>query len=175
MNKQTIVNSLSNNYRSFIKYINELTTDEYLYSFQQKWTAGQQLEHIVLCLKPLVQVFSLDKLIIEQNFGRTDRQNRTYEILLDNYLEKLNGGGKAPERFVPETISQNQREVLSEILIKLVQDLCFKIDSFTEKELDSLLIPHPLLGNLTLREMLYNAIYHVTHHQKLTEENLKHQ
>ena len=174
MNKQTIINFLTDNYNLFIDYINELTPDKYSYDNLKRWTAGQQLEHIVLCVKPLVQVFSLDKSIIEQNFGRTDRQNLTYETLLVNYIEKLNDGGKAPERFVPLTTSQNQKQVLIETLKKSINDLCLQIESFTERDLDSLMIPHPLLGNLTLREMLYNAIYHVTHHQKLTEENLKH-
>ena len=174
MNKQAIIHSLADNHNSFMNYINELTADEYSYSFQQKWTAAQQLEHIVLCVKPLVQVFSLDKSIIEQNFGRTDRQNRTYEILLKNYLEKLNEDGKAPTRFVAEAISQNDKQVLIETLTKSINDLCLKIQKFNDEELDSLLIPHPLLENLTLREMLYNAIYHVTHHQKLTELGLKH-
>ena len=174
MDKQTIINSLTDNYNSFVKYVTELTQVEYLHNYQQKWTAGQQLEHIVLCVKPLVQVFSLDKQIIEQNFGKTDRQNRSYQILLDTYLEKLKEGGKAPDRFVPETNLSNDREILIDTLTKLVKELCLKIDTFTDNELDCLLIPHPLLGNLTLREMLYNAIYHVTHHQNLTEENLKH-
>ncbi len=48
MNKQTIIDSLTDNYNSFVKYISELKPAEYSYSFQQKWTAGQQLEHIVL-------------------------------------------------------------------------------------------------------------------------------
>lgn len=174
MNKQTIIQSLLDNYHSFINYINELTPEDYLYSYQQKWTAGQQLEHIILSVKPLVKVFSLDKLVIEQNFGRTDRQSLTYEVLVNNYIEKLKAGGKAPERFVPGTTLPNQKQVSLETLANLIKELCTKIETFTEQELDSLLIPHPLLADLTLREMLYHAIYHATHHQKLTEENLKH-
>jgi hypothetical protein len=39
--------------------------------------------------------------------------------------------------------------------------------------LDLLILPHPLLGKLTLREMLYFTLYHVEHHEKQVLENLK--
>jgi hypothetical protein len=173
MNKQAIIDLLHKNYSSFITYIHDLSPGEYSFHNEEKWTAGQQLEHIVLCVKPLVQVFSMDKLTIEQNFGRSGKPGRTYEVLLENYLEKLKEGGKAPVRYVPEAITPNQRALLSETLTKLIQDLSSKIETFTEEELDSLLIPHPLLGNLTLREMLYNAAYHVQHHHEQAIHNLK--
>ena len=173
MNKQAIIEAFTKNYTSFIAYINELTNEEYSFSYQQKWTAGQQLEHIVLCVKPLVQVFSMDKEMIAQNFGLSDKASRTYEVLLSDYKEKLHEGGKAPTRYVPETVLPTQREALTEALLKMTQNLCSKIESFTEQELDTLSIPHPLLGSLTLREMLYNAIYHVEHHQDQAKQNLK--
>ncbi|MCW3083306.1 MAG: hypothetical protein JWP12_672 [Bacteroidetes bacterium] len=172
MNKQQIIESLQSKYHSFIDYINSLSTGEYVYSYQQKWTAGQQLEHIVLCVKPIVQVFSMDAAAIEKNFGSTDRISSTYEALLQEYTEKLKEGGKAPSRYVPES-SLPDREVLTETLAKLIAELNSKIENFTEQELNRLCIPHPLLGNLTLREMLYNVIYHVQHHQEITFQNLK--
>ena len=174
MSTQEIIQSLKSNYLSFTDYINELTPEEYTYSYQQKWTAGQQLAHLVLCGRPLVQVFSLDKAVIEQNFGKTDRLGRGYEALLEQYFSQVKGGGKAPGRFVPEAIAVDQKPLLMAALKDLIEELCAKIETFTDHELDTLLIPHPLLGNLTLREMLYNAIYHVIHHQKLAEEYLKH-
>ena len=55
----------------------------------------------------------------------------------------------------------------------LIDKLISEIDVFTENELDTLSIPHPLLGSISLREMLYNAIYHVEHHQKIIKTNLQ--
>ncbi|XZF14722.1 DinB family protein [Chitinophagaceae bacterium MMS25-I14] len=173
MNKQAIIHLLTEKYSSFIDYINTLSTDEYLFDHEGKWTAGQQAEHIVLCVKPLVQVFSMDKAAIAQNFGVTKRESRTYDVLLNDYKEQLNEGGKAPGRYLPATVSQDQKEILNETLSQNIKELCARIETFNEQELDSLLIPHPLLGKLTLREMLYNAAYHVEHHQTQAQENLK--
>ncbi len=175
MDKTSMLNALTNNHSTFVSYLNALTDAEYAYSHQGKWTAGQQLEHIVLCVQPLVQVFSMDKAMIAQTFGQTDRPSLTYDALLAQYLDRLSEGGKAPNRFVPPNDLQSQRKALSDTLTQLVNALCAKIANFSEQELDTLLIPHPLLGNLTLREMLYNATYHVTHHQNQAIENLKQQ
>lgn len=174
MNKQSIIDSLHQNYHSFVDYMNDLPDEEYTYRHQEKWTAGQQLEHIVLCIKPLVQVFSMDKPAIEQTFGSTEKPGgRSYEALMAEYKEKLGEGGKAPTRFVPKAAAPEQKEVLSGKLTKMIDDLGSKIQNFSEQELDTLFIPHPLLGNLTMREMLYNTIYHVEHHHEQAKQNLK--
>jgi len=172
MNQQAIILLLREKHNSFINYINELTPDDFQFVYKNKWSAGQQLEHLVLCTKPLLQVFSMDKKTIEQNFGITDRPGISYESLMRKYDEKLKEGGKAPERFVPNAISYEQKEVLTESLRQTISNLCIKIEKFTEEELDQLLIPHPLLGNITFREMMFNAIYHVQHHQQQAKQNL---
>jgi hypothetical protein len=173
MNKTEIKDSLEKGYLIFAKYISELSKDEFSFTHQSKWSAGQQLKHIVLCVNPLVQVFGMPKAMIEQNFGTTEIPSRTYDKLLADYLEKLNQGGKAPNQYVPEIVSENEKLELLKTLPKLIDKLNIEIENFTEKDLDTLCIPHPLLGKITLREMLYNAIYHVEHHQKMTESNLK--
>jgi len=36
--------------------------------------------------------------------------------------------------------------------------------NWTDEKLDNYLAPHPLLGKLTLRELIYFTIYHTEHH-----------
>jgi hypothetical protein len=173
MKKQEIIDLLTKNHASFVAYMNELKREEFEFAHQEKWSAGQQLAHIVLCVKPLVKVFGMDKEVIAQNFGLSNRESASEKVLFDSYKEKLSGTYKTADRYLPEVVLLNQRQDLTENLTKLIQSLCVNIASFTETELDSLFIPHPLLGNLTLREMLYNAIHHVEHHQEATKNNLK--
>lgn len=109
---------------------------------------------------------------LAKTFGRTEDVRRNYEDLKTEYLRKLKEGGKAPFRFVPETSDHGSKDELKDMLFVLIEELNLKIDNFSEEELDFLLIPHPLLGNLSLREMLYNAIYHVEHHQVQIRQNL---
>ncbi len=172
MNKQEIAERLTNNYSGFTNYMNGLSDSDFHYANGRSWSAEQQLAHIALCVAPLVHVFGMEKIAITQAFGTTERGSRTYEQLLTDYLAKLQAGGKAPDRFVPNNNPQD-RTVLCEELNKLINTLTTRVNTFTEPELDTLCIPHPLLGCLTLREMLYNAIYHVTHHWQIAVSNLK--
>jgi hypothetical protein len=47
-----------------------------------------------------------------------------------------------------------------------IDQLARRVNRFSESELDQLLLPHPLLGKLTLREMVYFTIYHAHHHER---------
>jgi hypothetical protein len=47
------------------------------------------------------------------------------------------------------------------------------MDKFSEAQLDEYVLPHPILGKLTIREMLYFTIYHATHHHLATLKNLE--
>lgn len=165
MNKKEIIILLDKEYGEFIEYIKGLSEGDYLFQPEEKWSAQQQLEHIVMCIKPLVHVFSLPQQIIYEQFGKTNRPNISYQELLSEYTEKLDAGGKAPLQYVPEIELKNRRHELLESLRLLINELKAKVDIFEEEGLETLLIPHPLLGNITLKEMLYNAIYHVEHHK----------
>ncbi len=164
MNKAEIKESFKKSYSSFTNYIDGLNKDEFTFIYPAKWSAGQQLKHIVLCVYPLVKIFGMLNTIIEQNFGTTKAQSRSYDILVADYLKELNQGGKAPNQYVPEIVLENKKSELIKTLLKLINKLNTEIEVFTENELDTLSIPNPLLGNISLRDMLYNAIYHVEHH-----------
>lgn len=173
MERQEIITLLKENHSSFIDYINGLTSEAFLFSTQQKWTAGQQLAHIYLSIKPVTLILSFPTLFIRLVFGKANRPTRSYEDLVKRYLSKLENGGRATSRFVPKMIAFNQKEKCCRALTKNTKVLCSKIEQFTEKDLDTLILPHPLLGKLTIREMLYFTVYHVSHHHEITKRNLK--
>lgn len=172
MNTSEITRLLQENHKAFIAYMTALGNADFMQRYGQKWTAGQQLQHITICVKPLVQVFSMDKPMIAATFGVGAGISRNETEMFNLYKEKLDAGGKAPERFVPPNVELSQKQTLTETLQKHIDHLCAALNTFNDDELDTLLIPHPLMGNITLREMLINAIQHVEHHHKATQQNL---
>ncbi len=172
MDKQKIKAGLKENHNSFISFISGLSDDAFLMNRNEKWTAGQQLEHIYLSVKPFRQVMGVPKFLPKLLWGKSNRTGRSYEQLVEKYLKKLADGGRATSRFVPKMVPINRRDSLVLALRNEVDALCNKLDNFTELELDSYLIPHPLLGKLTVREMAYFTIFHVAHHQGKADENL---
>lgn len=157
----------------FIGTINRVADADFTKSVNQKWTAGQQLDHIIKSVAPVNQAFALPGFMLKLSFGKANRPSRTYDQLVEKYHTKLNEGGRAPGRFVPAPVNVSQRSGLINKLEKLTASLSHRVEGFSEEQLDLLLLPHPLLGKLTLREMVYFTIYHVGHHEKQVTDNLK--
>ena len=74
--------------------------------------------------------------------------------------------------YIPKQISIDKKERLIKQLNNTVDKLIDKLNQKSEEELDTIFIPHPLLGKITLRELYYFTIYHILHHHKKIEENL---
>lgn len=172
MNKIKIIEKLTENYSLFSDYIHSLSKEEYMFTYMDKWTAGQQLDHIYRSTKPLARILLLPKFIIKWLFGVANRPSKSYEDLVKKYHSKLAEGGRASGQFVPNTISIIENKQLQNKIQFVLDQLIKSIQKFSELELDQLILPHPLLGKITLREMLYFTIYHVEHHHQLTKNNL---
>lgn len=173
MNKEELKKQLEERYASFVSYINALSEADFLFSFNnEKWTAGQQLEHIYKSVKPVTLAFGLPHWLMRLIFGKANRTSRSYEGLVSKYQKKLAEGGKSTKQFLPARVAFSQKQALINQLQKTVARLITLTDHLSEADLDTLLLPHPLLGKLTFREMLLFSIYHVQHHQKLTVDYL---
>lgn len=172
MKKTELVNNFYNNHKELIFYINALSHQKFMYTKSGKWTAGQQLEHIYLCLIPIRQALA-SKDFIHQKFGTIDRPVIERDVLINNYKTSLLNGGKAPERYVPGEVSIKQKKHQIEQLFDLLTQIKVELVDYSEVELDTLVLPHPLLGKLTIREMMYLMTYHAKHHLEQTKLNLE--
>ncbi|HLG40078.1 MAG TPA: DinB family protein [Chitinophagaceae bacterium] len=173
MTKEEIRNKLQDRHHAFVNLIVSLNDHDFLFAPDRKWCAGQQLDHIYRSVSALNRGLALPKFIIKLFVGKANRSSKDYDALVAKYKSKLDAGGRATGRFVPRPVQPGQKMVLKEKLLKAVESLCHKIDRYNEKELDYYILPHPLLGKLTLREMLYFTIYHAEHHQNNALRNLE--
>lgn len=166
-----LVELLEVHHRNFSEEINALTSDVFEFSWKEKWTPGQQLIHIQKSIAPVVLAFRIPRFLLKFQFGVTNRPSRSYDELVARYLKALEGRtATAPKAFQPTRISFSNRSRMVKRYQKTVQKLIKLTQSCSEKDLDYYVLPHPLIGKLTLREMIYFSIYHVQHHHKLTKE-----
>lgn len=172
MTKQEIQSSLQAHHAAFTAYISGLSDEDYLFSLPQKWSAGQQLDHIYRSVQPLTLALFIPSWILKLWIGKANRTSKSYEDLVAKYHLKLSEGGAASGRFLPEKATLDKKSVLIDKLTKVVKILAGRLEKYTETDLELLILPHPLLGKITLREMMYFTIYHVQHHQNLTKEIL---
>ncbi|MES2003653.1 MAG: DinB family protein [Bacteroidota bacterium] len=172
MNKDQLVSLLRDNHAAFLSQIQKCSDAGLCYAPDGKWTAIQQLDHIVRSVKPVNMAFGLPKFILQWRFGTANRPSKSYEQLIEKYQGKLQEGGRASGQFVPPAIGAESKQGLLNQLSDLVNSLARKTENISEASLDKYILPHPLLGKLTLREMLYFTAYHVQHHQALVEKGL---
>ena len=172
MTKKEIIKKLNKNHFDFVAMIKSLNDSDFMFSFDSKWTAGQQLDHIVCSVSTLKMAFLFPKFAMRLLFGKANRPSKNYEDLVKKYAFKLENGGVATGRYVPRSINLDKKKQSIHQLLKLVQELTEKVDKFTEEQLDLYVLPHPLLGKLTVREMLFFTIHHVEQHHKITLRNL---
>ena len=92
-----------------------------------------------------------------------------YDNVIENYLKSTL---QAPQTFLPEHINPDQKAKIASDILDLLASIEHLLNDYSDEELDTLVLPHPLLGNLTLREMFYLMTYHATHHSKQTKQNL---
>ncbi len=174
MTKEDILFQLKIQHKAFIDLINSLKEEEYMYSpAPQKWTIGQQVVHLNKSISPLVKALSLPPFVLALLFGKANRKSKNYTDLVAKYKLKLEAGGVAPTRFAPVLQSYQDKSTHLEKLLQETEKLCKQLNGFSEETLDRYILPHPLLGKLTLREMFYFTIYHVQHHQQIIQNYLK--
>lgn len=170
MTKQELIKEFVKNHLETIKYIDQLNDSEFNYKRNGKWTAGQQLQHILLTITPFPKALFSKEYLLEK-FGKIDRSTWDYKTVLEKYFKT---SLKAPEQFLPnnEITFIQKKDIVSQIK-KILEDLDNIFNNYSEQELDTFTLPHPLLGKLTIREIFYLMSYHPLHHQKQIEQMLK--
>ncbi len=162
MKKEELKDHLVSHHNKFTDLIGGLSDILANNAMPGKWTPLQQLSHIEKSVAPVKFAFAMPKFVLSTMFGKATQGSISYEELKSNYKAKLDAGGKSTTRFLPDTTCD--RHKLLAVLNNHVQVLCQRMERFTENELDIYRLPHPLLGKITLREMLYFTIHHVQHH-----------
>lgn len=175
MDKQAIISLLQENHHNFIAKISSLSATDFNRNLNEKWTSSQQLEHILKSVKPVDMAFGLPMFVLKMKFGLANSPSKSYNELVQKYLKTLDEkkGYETPSEFTPEVIPLIRKEKSLKRLEKLAGKLVSRISRFSEEELDTYILPHPLMGKLTLREMLYFTAYHVEHHNQQVLKNLK--
>lgn len=173
MQKDQIIEELVKSYTAFCNELNVFTDGEYNKALSGKWDASQHADHLNKSLLPLILALRLPSFLCKLLFGKPNRQSITYDDLKAKYLEKINAGSKAVKPFIPSKYSYESKLRLIKKIKKNTDLLTSLLKRYTESQLDEILLPHPILGKITLREMLYFTVYHAEHHRNSLLKNLE--
>jgi hypothetical protein len=178
LSKPTILAELSSAETSVAHFFGGLAGDELVLRVGSAWTPMEHLAHLNTAVRALAQGFGVSRWLLRFRFGKSRRPSRPFEMLRDDYLGRLGQGAGASGAFVPEReeVPAAQRSARQRALLMRWQranaQLRAAVDGWTEADLDRLLLPHPILGKITAREMLFFAIYHGHHHVAAAKRRL---
>jgi len=154
------------------RYLAAIPAAEFAAPQGEKWSPADHVRHLAKSTYPLVQALGLPKLLLGLRFGRSAGESRRFPVLRDDYRRLLRQTGATAGRFapsprpLPDDLEAWQREGLGSWR-RAVSTLAEKVPGWREAALDRYRLPHPLLGKLTVREMLFFAVYHNAHHLDL--------
>ncbi|MBL7963547.1 MAG: DinB family protein [Flavobacteriales bacterium] len=171
MDRPEIGAALLQHHEAFIARVLELPMSQRAGSRNGKWTPAQHMEHILRAVRPVAMALLIPKWFLRWRIGVPNRPPRDYEGLVQRYKEKLAAGGRASGRFVPPAVPARDVESIASSVNRSVALLARRVNNWSEQDLDSVLLPHPLLGKITVREMLFFTIYHVQHHHALVDRD----
>lgn len=163
--KEEIIENLQRVFGDVNEFLNQITEEQFVLAPEGKWSNGQQVIHLIRSIKPIAVLLQGDITQIEA-FGKLKRTPWDYDTLVQNYLNALNSGGKAPKAFEPKVVEPHEKAALVSKFAEIQNAFMQSLDQWDEEKIDQYCIPHPLLGNFSIREMLFFTVYHTLHHLK---------
>ena len=159
-------------------FFGSLTSEELVLRVESAWTAAEQLAHLNTVVSAVAKGFAAPRLLLRIRYGRSRSSRRGHTALRDHYRGLLASGGRAAGPFVParHDLEPPQIEAHRQSLLarwgRVNGRLQKAFAPWDEKDLDTIRLPHPLLGKITAREMIYFTVYHSEHHVAATKRRL---
>lgn len=161
-------------YDSYVKMIDLLNENEVIFSENGKWNPLQHSVHLTKSIKITSLCFRFPKGLLKILFGTSKQTGRSYQQICELYNQKLLSGAKADLIYHPKSrIKSTNRVKITSKLLDSIKELTLISENFTEYELNSLRLPHPILGKITLKEMLFFNNYHVICHRASIDKMLQ--
>jgi hypothetical protein len=150
------------------RYWQALSPEEFVEPMGSAWSPADHVRHLTKSLQPVASAMRMPKVVLRLMFGTSGAVSRGYRDIVALYHEALRKGGKAG-RYAPEPRGEigDATDYRREVLTKhhaTVDDLATEVVDWSHAHIDALRLPHPLLGKLTVREMVLWSLYHNLHH-----------
>lgn len=168
MNKSELLSTLKDSNQRVVNWFTGIPANRFFQREGEVWSASDNLDHLIKSHKPIAKALKLPRLALQGMFGSANQPSRSYEAICQAYKDTLAAGGVASGRFLPDQQNPDDTEALKKDLLgqfsKTSAELVSVAETWDEDDLDRFLLPHPLIGKLTIREMLFFTIYHNLRH-----------
>ena len=173
--QQQIIDAFAQQETESVSYWSAFDTGTFFRRIGSSWSPAETVRHLIKSTRPVAKAMGTNKIVLRLMFGKPGRPAMSYDLLCARYDQALDDGGQAG-RFAPSPRSESDPE---EWRLTIMRDyegvnagLRKAIARWSDDKLDRYQLPHPLLGKLTVREMLFFTLYHQRHHVEVVQRHL---
>ncbi|HEX2835191.1 MAG TPA: DinB family protein [Thermoanaerobaculia bacterium] len=178
MHKAALLAALEEQERASLAYWSAFDDDTFFRRIGESWSPAETVRHLVKSLRPVAKALGMSKLVLRLLFGRPRRAPESFDELVTRYRGLLAAGGEAG-RFAPSPRHEPDLAAFRQTILRdyagANRSLRAALATWPDEKLDRLQLPHPLLGKLSVREMLYFTLYHLRHHMDVVERHRREQ
>ncbi len=173
MTKAEVIKILKQKHQILYDWLKNHPNENWVKGPQGKWNTGEHIVHLIQSESALNKALWLPKFYLKYKFGVNNRDNRTYNQIVQKYQNKLADNPNVIANISKKmpTITLTNKFYYIAKLEKENMKLIKKFQKWTEHDLDTFLLPHPLLGRMTIREIVIWTAYHTEHHYKILKSN----
>jgi len=171
MNHQQLHQLIDEKFDAVTAHIKAQATEEFVKAHTpDKWSNGQHFDHLRKTTRALNKGMAIPKLALRLRFGKKKGKEDSLETITNLYNQKV-GNATAPDSVKPDVLTIDDKSRVLDWFQQEKETLKKNISNYSEKQLSSYALPHPVLGLLSIREMVYWCVMHTEHHHKLMKRD----
>ena len=171
--RREIVEALEAAHEAALDYWSQYELTTFFSPMGEHWPASDHLRHLTRSMTPLLPVLRVPRLALRVAFGSPEQPSRSIEAIGTLYAAALRSGATAG-RYTPRpdgsAHDQIRRDSIMDAHSETLRGLTQAMERWSEAQLDTHQLPHPLLGRLTVREMMLFTLLHNRHHVAVAEQ-----
>lgn len=168
-NKLEIIAALQTQKLEIPAFLSIIPTQQFFDGSSEKWSVGYHIQHITSAMNRVAGGL--------QNAGVLPKRepvtpSRDFATMRETYSETLRNTPRETLRQLGSRVTLEEHESPDAYKTQMISS--FKdaitnfntaLEHFDEANLESLGMPHPIMGLLSSREMVFFIVFHNTHHQ----------
>jgi hypothetical protein len=168
--KEDLLRALAKLEAGDLKFWLGIPPERFATPFGESWSPADTVRHLIKSTTPVTRALRLPRMVLWALFGQGTGVSTRYPDLVARYRAVLAGGARATGRYVPsQQRSPDDLGAYQQALVSRcqsgVETLTRTLEAWDDVDLDRCRLPHPMLGKLTVREMMFFTLYHYEHHR----------
>lgn len=150
------------------EFLRQIPPDRFFAHPDKGWSIAENVKHLSKTTWPITMGLKLPSAVPSALFGK-GKGSRPFAEIKRVYYASLAEGFQAGI-YTPGKAVAGQAEQQEKLIRKFEASVNDLIDAFSRLDdvlLDTVRMPHPAIGRLTLREMLYSSLNHDIHHMSV--------